>query len=99
MQVAFYYRHPIDHVLALIRKYSRYNLELVDLTDECWLKAEEIARYGNEKSGFPSLYDSVYHALAIENDCSFITADNRHETKAENFGHIVLVENWERAIG
>ena len=50
---------------------------------------------GQKNSGFPSLYDSVYHALAINNNCHFVTADKRHEAKTKQFGHIVLLDQWE----
>ncbi len=57
-----------------------------------YLKAIEICRDGNEKSGYPSLSDSIYHALAIENEATFITSDGRHYSKAKQFGHIELLK-------
>ncbi|POZ52200.1 type II toxin-antitoxin system VapC family toxin [Methylovulum psychrotolerans] len=50
---------------------------------------------GHPKSGFPSFYDASYHALAIANDCTFITADNRHVSKTAQFGHVVLLKDWQ----
>lgn len=52
------------------------------------MKAIEIARTGNPKSGYPELTDSLYHALAIANEASFITNDKKHVSKAKKFGHI-----------
>ncbi|NKB72266.1 MAG: PIN domain-containing protein [Candidatus Latescibacteria bacterium] len=52
------------------------------------LKAIDIARMGNPKSGYPELTDSLYHALAILNDAVFITNDIRHISKVEKIGHI-----------
>ncbi len=62
---------------------------------EAWQKAEEIFSHGHVKSGYPSMYDSIYHAIAVVEDGVFITADKRHYEKVKSFGHIVLLENWE----
>lgn len=54
-------------------------------------KALKISEKGTKKSGFPSFYDASYHALAIMNDCDFITADRRHYEKTKNLGNIKLL--------
>lgn len=79
---------------ALITQYQTVNLELIELDASCILKAIEISETGHKKSGFPSFYDASYHALAILNNCTFITADNRHISKTAQFGHIVLLKDW-----
>lgn len=53
------------------------------------MKAIEIARTENSKSGFPELTDSLYHALAILNGAVFITNDKKHISKVKQFGHIL----------
>ncbi len=35
------------------------------------------------------------HALAILNNCIFVTADNRHISKTAQFGHVVLLKDWQ----
>lgn len=55
---------------------------------EVRMKAIEIARTGNPKSGYPEFSDSLYHALAILNGAVFITNDAKHVAKVEKFGHI-----------
>lgn len=40
------------------------------------------------------MYDSIYHALAIETKGVFITADRRHFVKTECFSHICLLSDW-----
>lgn len=70
-------------------------LTVVSPSKEVWLKAEEITKLGHQNSGYPSLYDSIYHALAIESNGTFLTADKRHYEKVKNLGHIELLENWE----
>jgi predicted nucleic acid-binding protein len=60
-----------------------------------WLLAEEIHNQGHEQSGFPTIYDSIYHALAIQLDAIFLTADKKHYAKAKDYGHIKLLNEWE----
>ncbi len=52
------------------------------------MKAIEIARTGNPKSGYPELTDSLYHALAVLNGAVFVTNDKKHISKVKQFGHI-----------
>jgi predicted nucleic acid-binding protein len=53
--------------------------------------ALEMTESGHDKSGFPTFYDCVYHALAIQRDCDFITADKKHFAKVKDLGHIRLL--------
>ena len=70
-------------------------LTVVTPDNDMWLLAEKIASKGHQKSGFPSMYDSIYHALAIESKGVFVTADRRYFAKAEKFSHISLLSGWE----
>jgi len=85
----------IQSTYALIKQYQSANLSLVELDQPTILKAIEICEQGHEKSGFPSFYDASYHALAIINECQFITADKRHVAKTKEFGHVTLLSDWE----
>jgi len=85
---------PMEHVHALITQYQSANLDIVELDAKTILKAIDICAHGHEKSGFPSFYDASYHALAINNECQFITADKRHVAKTKNFGHMTLLQDW-----
>jgi predicted nucleic acid-binding protein len=38
------------------------------------------------------LFDTLYHATALEMDAVFITADRRHYDKAARYGRIMLLE-------
>lgn len=40
------------------------------------------------------VFDTYYHAVALERDTTFITADQRYRTKAESYGRIVALEAW-----
>lgn len=94
LQIALYYEHPLDDALERLDQYCGFNLTLCELSHEAWRIAEKICQTGNTKSGFPSLYDSCYHALAVEQNATFITADKRHKAKAEKFGHLILLESF-----
>ena len=59
-----------------------------------YMKAIEICRDGNEKSGFPEFSDSIYHSLAIENEAVFITNDRKHYLKTKQFGKIELLKEF-----
>jgi len=84
----------IKQAHALISQYQLANLEIIELDQQTILKAIEICEQGHKKSGFPSFYDASYHALAIINQCLFITADKRHVVKAESFGYVALLSDW-----
>lgn len=38
------------------------------------------------------LFDTLYHAVALEEDIPFITADRQYFKKAKKLGHIVMLE-------
>ena len=58
------------------------------------LKAIDMARFGNKKSGYPEYSDSLYHSLAIANKAIFITNDKKHFAKVKNFGAIRLLSDF-----
>jgi predicted nucleic acid-binding protein len=60
------------------------------------MKAIEIARTGNPKSGYPEFTDSFYHALAILNDAIFITNDRKYIRKVKRFGHIEELSRYDK---
>lgn len=53
-------------------------------------KALEIMR----KISKVSFYDASYHATAIENNGTFITADEKYYRKAKSLKHIILLKNY-----
>ncbi len=62
------------------------------------MKAIEIARTGNPKSGYPELSDSLYHALAIVNDAIFVTNDSKHVAKVNIFGHVEKLADYQKVF-
>lgn len=82
---------PTNAVLDMLADYEATLLTYVEETPEMTKTALALCTYGNEKSGFANFYDSIYHALAIQHACTFITADKRHYDKTHRAGHIQLL--------
>lgn len=80
--------------LDLLEKYTDGGFRWIELGKTHWMKAQEISRAGNPKSGYPALLDSLYHAAAIVEDGIFMTADAKHTTKTKGFGHVELLSEW-----
>ena len=67
-------------------------IQVVELSDKLISKSVNLINCTfDRKSGFPSFYDASYHALAMLNDCDFITADKRHYEKTKKLGNIKLL--------
>ena len=64
-----------------------------DITASLLETTKNIVNHGSPKSGFPSFYDAIYHALAIEKNAIFITADKKYFEKAKSFGFIKLLSS------
>jgi len=75
-------------ILKLLSEYQKSNLQIIDPTQEIMLSAIDMTKLGHAKSGYPSFYDCVYHALAIEKKCQFITSDSKHISKSKMFGFV-----------
>ncbi|MEY4768059.1 MAG: hypothetical protein RL637_698 [Pseudomonadota bacterium] len=79
-----------QQIYAIIVKLQNLGLQLIELNSPIIEKALAICDMGHDKSGFPSFYDAVYHALAILNNCYFVTADTRHFSKTSQLGNIIF---------
>ena len=92
-------RYANEDILKTIKLFDifiRSILTVASPNEEAWLLAEKIAQTGHPKSGYPSMYDSIYHSLAIQLDGVFLTADKKHFEKAKNFEHIQLLKDWDK---
>ncbi|HEB86919.1 MAG TPA: PIN domain-containing protein [Gammaproteobacteria bacterium] len=79
----------VEQHLKYIEELARQEiLHIVVPNIEVRMKAIEMARTGNRKSGYPELTDCLYHALAISSNAIFITNDKKHISKVKEFGHI-----------
>ncbi len=90
-----YCGEPLIKVFSLVEEMIKSILTITSPNREAWSLAEEMSQQGHSKSGFPSMYDSIYHALAIKLDAIFLTADKRHYAKTKEYGHIKLLGEWE----
>jgi len=87
------FQPKLEDVFSLFKKCQPYIIK-APLTQELIHGALNITKFGTPKSGYPSFYDCVYHALAIQEKCTFITADEKHFNKThKKFGHIKLLKN------
>ena len=89
---AQYYRLPIDSIVHLLEEQTRYNLNLIEPTKEQWNRAIGIIKAGHPKSGYPSIYDSIFHAIAIKEGGTLVTADRKHFVKTKQEAHIIMLD-------
>ncbi len=97
-QIALKKSFAMDKVIHLFEDAIFTLVEMHNPDRFTWLQAESICQKGHEKSGYPTMYDSIYHAMAIIKDGVFITADRRHYEKAKSFGHIAMLNDWEKTL-
>lgn len=97
MQVAYAKGCDFEVVYHLISSYESNHLVLKQPTENEWRIACEIIDNSHPKSGFPSMHDAIYHAIAVANNGLFVTADKRHYEKTRRFGHIALLSEWEQS--
>jgi predicted nucleic acid-binding protein len=78
----------VEKIAELIEK-LRPLIEIRPANDQEYRKAIEIMQQGHQKSGYPSIYDSLFHALALCNNGTLVTADRRHIVKTKSLGNMV----------
>jgi predicted nucleic acid-binding protein len=83
-------RVPVNEVVELLEA-QKYLMEIRAINRQEQKQALQIVSQGHSKSGYPSIYDSVFHAMAICNDAVFMTADKRHYEKTKQLGSIALL--------
>ncbi|MCK5871958.1 MAG: type II toxin-antitoxin system VapC family toxin [Methylococcales bacterium] len=81
---------PLKAVIELL-EVQKHLMKMRSVTDKERKKAVEIVADGHEKSGYPSIYDAIFHAMALCNQGIFITADKRHYAKTHALGGICLL--------
>ncbi len=80
---------PIDAVVELLEA-QRYLMQMRAVTSDERKKALQIIAGGHDKSGYPSIYDAIFHAMALCNQSVLVTADKRHYAKTQSLGSICL---------
>lgn len=78
----------------MIITFTKAGFMMVQLDEATIRQALTISNTGHAKSGFPTFYDSSYHALAVTSGGIFLTADKRHVAKTGAFGSVVLLDEW-----
>ena len=92
--------HWLAEVAALVsRLRPEIAAEAIDLLDsmelataadtELYKRASRLAQELGQH-----LFDTLYHALALENDALLVTSDDRYLRKAGRLGQIVALDDW-----
>ncbi|MCF6321140.1 MAG: type II toxin-antitoxin system VapC family toxin [Rhizobiaceae bacterium] len=92
LSVALHYEIPFGDIHQLLALQRAAGMRLIEPTITMLETAQTISRHGNSKSGYPSLQDSIYHAVAIEEKAVLVTADAKHFSKAGSFGNIKMLD-------
>ena len=98
LSVASQHRVPLQTTVKMIRQLENAYLSIQVPTSQQFSLAMRMTEEGHEKSGYPSIYDSTYHAMAISYGGVFVTTDKRHIAKAKHHGHVVLLQEWKSAF-
>jgi len=92
--IAQKYGADLDFIEQLITRYQDYNMQETALNPDIIEQTKKIIQHtSHPKSGCPAFYDASYHALAMLNDCDFITADRKHYEKTRQLGHIRILSD------
>jgi len=82
-----------DDLMELVRD------DILRVVDVNMPKAVELASLDTGGQGHLSIYDTIYHALAIQEDAKFVTDDAAYVRKLQNHARlrtsVVLLENLE----
>lgn len=95
--------HWLAEVAAVVTRLSpeaaEPALDLLDamefpVADELHIfkRASRIARELNHH-----LFDTLYHAVALEHGCTLVTADDTYFRKSQALGRILRLQNWQEA--
>ncbi len=86
-------KHDIQEVCEFFKALIGFRMTLVNIDSQLLDKTLSITKAGHSKSGYPTFSDSMYNALAIQENALFITADRRHYEKTKHLGNIQLLRN------
>ena len=92
--------HWLAEVVAVLtRLRPAIAAEAIDLLDAMELETAADARLYKRASRLAQqlnqhLFDTLYHALALEYDALLITADDRYLRKARRLGRIAALDEW-----
>ncbi len=87
-------RHPFGRIVELLDRLRLVGLRVEEPNHAELLLAEKITTSKAPGGGFPTLFDSIYHAMAIERGGTFVTADVKHVGKTRHLGHVLALSEW-----
>ncbi len=96
--------HWMSEVVAVINRLDSNIVDnAIDLLDamefatadgpEIYKRASAIARETRQH-----VFDTLYHAVALEHEVDLVTADIKYLNKAGKLGRLVSLERWEQTI-
>ena len=81
---------PLKGVVELLEA-QKYLLEMRTVSEIERKTALQIIAQGHAKSGYPSIFDALFHAMALCNGAIFVIADKKHYTKTQILGSVCLL--------
>ena len=86
-------QYDIQEVCDFFKALIDFRMRFIEINTQLLDKTMEITKEGHPKSGYPTFNDSMYHAIALQENALFITADQRHYEKVKQLGNIALLKN------
>lgn len=80
-----------EQIATALEEVTQNSIHIISPSKTHFSIAYSIVDSGSAKSGFPSLYDAVFHALAIDYQGVFVTTDKKYYEKTKHFEHIALL--------
>lgn len=99
LSAALHYGVPFEDVHRLLAVQRSAGMRLLEPDLATILTAQRMATDGSPKAGYPSLQDSIDHAMAIELGAVFVTANKRHVSKTAHDGHVAMLTEQEVWLG
>lgn len=93
LAVAQHYSVEFDQVMEILTALRDCGFHLVEPPSSALLRASAMSAKAH-REGRLTLQDCIYHALAIELDGTFVTADARHARRAKSFGSVALLADF-----
>ena len=96
IQPSYWFAETIDIISAIEPKLAEFASVYLEAMDLDILQTPKTIKIAHRLSSQLSchLSDTLYHALAIENNGIFVTANQAYYIKAHQHGHIQLLSNW-----
>ena len=82
----------LDAVNSVLSDHKKANLTLIQPSALHHKKAKEIIASCKKENGFPSYYDAIYHAMALVEGGTLVTADEKYYTKTKHLGGVLLLD-------